>query len=202
MLTKKILSQLFVKENHIMKKSSFIIIVLFASTLCAQQINSDSIITKQTLGTELDLLPYISGGYYLSAWYGIDQFRFRAILTKTTVPQFAVADGYTDNKLNVYAFITDYFFKKNFEGFWIGTGLEYWDSQITYEAENQTASYNNTVFTLGGGYVWKFYDNFYLNPWVAFHYIIAGYKEVQVGSSTFKPNVFTPEASIKIGWHF
>ena len=185
-----------------MKKSILIIVVLFASTLWAQQINSDSIITKQTLGTELDLLPYISGGYYVSAWYGIDQFRFRAILTKTTVPQFAVADGYTDNKLNVYAFITDYFFKKNFEGFWIGTGLEYWDSQITYEAENQTASYNNTVFTLGGGYVWNFYDNFYLNPWLAIHYIIGGDKEVQVGSSTFKPNAFTPEASIKIGWHF
>lgn len=183
-----------------MKKSILIIVVVLSSTLWGQ-INTDSLITKQTLGTELDLLPYISGGYYVSAWYGIDQFRFRAILTKTTVPQFAVADGYTDNKLNVYAFITDYFFKKNFDGFWIGTGLEYWDSQITYEAENQTASYNNTVFTLGGGYVWKFFDNFYLNPWVAIHYIIGGDKEVPVGSSTFKPNVFTPEASIKIGWH-
>ncbi|MCK9281914.1 MAG: hypothetical protein M0P71_14910 [Melioribacteraceae bacterium] len=185
-----------------MKNSILITIILFTSTLWAQQINSDSLITKQTFGTELDLLPYISGGYYASAWYGIDQFRFRTILTKTTVPQFAVAEGYKDNKLNVYALITDYFFKKNFEGFWIGTGLEYWDSQITYEAENQTSSYNNTVFTLGGGYVWKFYKNIYLNPWVAFHYIIAGDNEVKVGSRTFKPNEFTPEASIKIGWYF
>jgi len=95
-----------------MKKSILIIVVLFASTLWAQQINSDSLIIKKTLGTELDLLPYISGGYYVSAWYGIDQFRFRAILTKTTVPQFAVADGYAENKLNVYAFITDYFLRK------------------------------------------------------------------------------------------
>lgn len=185
-----------------MKNSILIIIVILTSNIWGQQINMDSLITKQTLGTELDLLPYVSGGYYLSEWYGIDQFRFRAILTKTTVPEFVLADGYTNNKLNVYAFITDYFFKKNFEGFWVGTGLEYWDSQITYEAENQTSSYNNTVFTLGGGYVWKFYDNFYLNPWVAFHYIIAGDKEVQVGSSTFKPNLFTPEVSIKVGWHF
>jgi hypothetical protein len=181
---------------------STIVLVLLSSTLWGQQIDIDSLISRQTLGTELDMLPYISSGYYLSAWYGTDQFRFRAILTKTTVPKFVLADGYTDNKLNVYAFIADYFFKKNFEGFWIGTGLEYWDSQITYEAENKTASYNNTVFTLGGGYVWKFYDNFYLNPWVAFHYIFAGDKEVEVGSSTYKPNVFTPEASIKIGWHF
>ncbi len=139
-----------------MKKSILILFVLFASTMWGQQIKIDSLITKQTLGTELDMLPYISGGYYVSAWYGIEQFRFRAILTKTTVPEFVLAEGYKDNKLNVYAFITDYFFKKNFEGFWIGTGLEYWDSKITYEAENQTASYNNTVFTLGGGYVWKF----------------------------------------------
>jgi len=125
-----------------MKNSILIIIVILTSNIWGQQINMDSLITKQTLGTELDLLPYVSGGYYLSAWYGVDQFRFRAILTKTTVPEFVLADGYTNNKLNVYAFITDYFFKKNFEGFWVGTGLEYWDSQITYEAENQTASYN------------------------------------------------------------
>lgn len=185
-----------------MKKSILIIVVLLASTLWAQQTNSDSILTEQTFGTELDLLPYISGGYYVSAWYGIDQFRFRAILTNTTVPEFVLADGYTNNKLKVYAFIMDYFFKKNFEGFWIGTGIEYWDSQIKFETENQTAEYNNTLFTFGGGYVWKFYDNFFLNPWAAFHYIIAGDKEVKVGSTTFKPNVFTPEASIKIGWYF
>lgn len=185
-----------------MKKTILISLLLLASTLFGQQIKTDSLLTEKSIGTELDLLPYVSGGYYLSAWYGIDQFRFRSILTKTSVPQFVVADGYSDNKLNVVAFIADYFFKKNFEGFWIGTGLEYWDSQIKYEAENKNASYNNTVFTLGGGYVWKFYDNFYLNPWVAFHYIVAGDKEVNFGSNTFNPNVFTPEASIKIGWHF
>ncbi|MDP3443652.1 MAG: hypothetical protein Q8T08_12405 [Ignavibacteria bacterium] len=185
-----------------MKRTILISLFLLSSILLGQQIKTDTLITKQSIGTELDLLPYISGGYYVSAWYGVDQFRFRAILTKTKVPQFAVANGYTDNKLNVYAFITDYFFMKNFEGFWIGTGLEYWDSQIKFEAENKTTSYNNSVFTLGGGYVWKLYKNFYLNPWVAFHYIIAGDKEVRVGSSTFKPNVFTPEASIKIGLHF
>jgi hypothetical protein len=179
-----------------------IVFVLLSSTMWGQQLYTNPLRIRQTLGTELDLLPYISGGYYVSAWYGIDQFRFRAILTKTTVPEFVLADGYTDNKLDVYAFIADYFFKKNFEGFWIGTGLESWDAQIKYEAENQTASYNNTVFTLGGGYVWKFYENFYLNPWVAFHYIIAGDKEVRVGGNSFKPNVLTPEASIKVGWHF
>jgi hypothetical protein len=185
-----------------MKKSIILVFIILTSTLWGQQISTDSSITRQTVGTELDLLPYISSGYYVSAWYGKDQFRFRTIITKTTVPQFVVADGYTDNKLNVYALITDYFFKKNFEGLWIGTGLEYWDSQIKNEAEDHTASYNNAVFTLGGGFVWKFYNNFYLNPWVAFHYIIAGDKEVQVGSSSFKPTLFTPEASIKIGWHF
>lgn len=184
-----------------MKNSILIIIVVFTSTLFGQ-INADSLTTKQTMGTELDLLPYINGGYYVSAWYGIDQLRFRAIFTKTTVPQFAVTDGYSDNRLNVYAFITDYFFKNNFNGFWMGVGLEYWSSKITNKKENQTASYGNTVFTLGGGYVWKFYKNLYFNPWTAIHYIIGGDKKIQVGSSTFKPKEFTPEASIKIGWYF
>lgn len=185
-----------------MKKMFLVVIILSASTISGQKTNTDPLVTRQTFGTELDLLPFISGGYYASAWYGIDNFRFRTILTKTTVPQFVVTEGYQNNKLKVYAFIADYFFKKNFEGFWIGSGIEYWDSKITHKTDNLTASYHNTVFTMGGGYVWKFYDNFFLNPWVAFHYIIAGDKEVRIGRNIYKPNLFTPEASIKIGWYF
>lgn len=180
----------------------FAIAVVFNSNFFGQTICSDSLSAKQTIGTELDLLPYISGGYYASVWYGIDQVRLRAIVTNTTVPEFVLTDGYKNNKLKVYAFIADYFFKKNFEGFWLGTGVEYWDSKIEHDNEPNAATYSNTVFTLGGGYVWKIYKNFFLNPWAAFHLVIGGDKKVNLGGHVFEPSVFTPEVSLKIGWHF
>lgn len=179
----------------------FVIALVFNSYLFSQKNYSDSLASNQTIGMELDVLPYISDGFYASAWYGIDHIRLRAIVTNTTVPEFVLSDGYKNNKLKVYAFIADYFFKKNFEGFWLGAGLEYWDSKIEHKNEPNPASYKNTVFTVGGGYVLKIYKNLYLNPWAAFHLIIAGDKKVSVGGNVFKPNVFTPEASLKLGFH-
>ena len=61
---------------------------------------------------------------------------------------------------------------------------------------------SDTIFTIGGGYVWKFHKNFYLNPWVAGHLSIAGDKAVVVDESTYEPPLFLPEISLKLGWHF
>ncbi|MEO9852335.1 MAG: hypothetical protein ABJE80_13110 [Reichenbachiella sp.] len=159
--------------------------------------------TKNTsLGFELDALPYITGGYYGSAWVGHNHFRYRAVIANVEVPDFFVEDGFTNNEVQAYAAIIDYFFKPGFEGWWIGTGLEYWDSKIQTDAKLETAEFNNTIFTLGGGYVWKFYKNFYLNPWAAGHLRIAGDKDVIVDDSTFETSAFTPEFSLKLGWHF
>ncbi|GJQ32598.1 MAG: hypothetical protein HBSAPP04_14370 [Ignavibacteriaceae bacterium] len=164
--------------------------------------NPDTKKSHQTFGTELDLLPYISNGYYLSAWYGTGRFRIRGVLTKTTIPGFMLKDGFKDNKLTVYAGIVDYFFNDNFKGAWVGAGFEAWESEIRNENSSGTATYNNKILTLGGGYVWKFFDNFYLNPWAALHYIVGGETEIRLGNSVHKPGVLTPEVSIKLGWHF
>lgn len=158
--------------------------------------------SNQTFGTELDLLPYLSNGYYLSAWYGIDRFRIRGVYTKTYIPGFLLKDGFKENKLTVGAAIVDYFFKDNFEGPWLGVGFEIWDSEIENEKGIGKASYNNKIFTLGGGYVWKFFKNFYVNPWAAVHYVLSGETQIRLGNSVHNPGVLTPEVSIKLGWHF
>ena len=155
-----------------------------------------------TVGFELDALPYLTGGYYGSVWVGHNHFRYRAIVTKLETPDFFVKDGFTNNEIQAYTVIVDYFFKNDFKGWWIGAGLEYWDSKIQTDAKLETAKYNNTMFTVGGGYVWKFYNNFYLNLWVAGHLRLAGDNEVLLDNSTFKTSLFTPEFSIKVGWHF
>ncbi|MEL6812304.1 MAG: hypothetical protein AAFP76_13320 [Bacteroidota bacterium] len=157
---------------------------------------------KTTVGFELDAVPYIFKGYYGSIWVGHGHFRYRAVLTKIETPDFILEDGFTNNEMKVYAAIVDYFFKPDFNGWWIGPGIEYWDAEIQTDAQLETAEYENVIFTLGGGYVWKFYKNFYLNPWIAGHLRIAGDKEVSVDQSLYETRLFIPEISLKLGWHF
>ncbi len=147
------------------------LILLFSFLLLtiAHGQDTDEQAARTTAGFELDAAPYLFNGYYASFWVGHDHFRYRAVITKIETPGFILEDGFTNNEMNVYAAIVDYFFKPGFEGWWIGPGLEYWDATIQTDAKLETAAYNNTIFTLGGGYVWKFHKNFYLNPWAAVH---------------------------------
>jgi hypothetical protein len=176
--------------------------VCIVPTANAQDISASAEIEKAVIGFELDALPYITGGYYGSVWTGFNQFRLRGVISEVNVPSFATENNFKKNKIKAYALIVDYFISKDFRGYWLGTGFEYWDSSIKNNTETATAEYKNTVFTIGGGYVWYFYKDFYLNPWLAGHYIISGDKEITVGSSIFKPKEFTAEVSIKAGWHF
>lgn len=157
---------------------------------------------NQTVGFEIDALPYIAGGFYGSIWYGRNQMRYRTVITNITTPEFVLKDGFTNNDLYVYALITEYFFKSGFEGWWLGTGLEYWDAEIQTEAKLSTSEYENYIFTVGSGYAWKFHKNFYLNPWAAVHVRIAGASEVPVDNKVFEPAPLLPEVSVKLGWHF
>ena len=180
-------------------KSLAIVLLLLTCHLANAQTQEG---TNKTVGFELDALPYIANGFYASIWYGRNQMRYRGVITKITTPEFVLDDGFTNNDMYVYALITEYFFKPGFEGWWVGTGLEYWDAEIQTDAELETAEYENYIFTVGSGYAWKFHKNFYLNPWVAIHARIAGDSKVLVDSETFEPAVLIPEVSLKLGWHF
>ena len=129
---------------------------------------------RTTAGFELDVLPYVSGGYYVSGWIGHDRIRVRPVVTKTTLPSFVVQDGFKNADLDVYAVIVDYFPRGGFRGFWVGAGVEYWKNSIENESNGGTAKWNNTVATIGAGYVWKVAGNFYLNPWAAGHLVVGG----------------------------
>ena len=182
-----------------MKKYFLAILMLTALFANAQKKEDKS---KLSIGTEVDVLPYLTGGYYGSVWASKDHFRYRAVVTNVTTPEFMLKDGFTNNKMMVYAALVDYFFRASPEKWWIGSGFEYWDAEIQTSQELSTVKYNNTMFTLGGGYAWKFYKNFYLNPWAAVHLRIAGDRSIMVDGTKFEPSVFIPEASLKIGWYF
>jgi hypothetical protein len=182
-------------------KKYILILALFSTVSSHAQVDKSSN-NSVSIGIELDALPYITGGYYGSLWIGRNHMRYRAVLANVNTPDIMVEDGFTNNEIQAYAAIVDYFFKPNFERWWIGAGIEYWDGSIQTDAALETATYSQTVFTLGGGYVWKFHKNFYLNPWVAFHARLAGDREVSVNEKVFEPATFTPEASLKVGWYF
>jgi hypothetical protein len=157
---------------------------------------------KTTVGFELDALPYLSGGWYGSAWVGRDRVRIRPVVASTELPSFLVEEGFSDAKVEAYALIVDWFFRDDFRGFWVGAGAEYWKNGVTNETDGGTAEWSNTVATVGGGYVWKISGNLYVNPWIAGHLIVGGPTSVTAGGATYHPKRFSPEASVKLGWHF
>lgn len=131
-----------------------------------------------------------------------NHIQYRAIRTKLYTLQFILKEGFTNNEIWANTLIADYFFKACFEKWWVGAVLEYWQGKIQTEAEKETAKYNNTIFTVGGEYVWKFYRDFYLNLWLVIHLKVTGDRKVSVDNKIFEPSFVTPEASLKIGWYF
>lgn len=187
-----------VDRHHNRVAAFFAVAVLCASVLLSPCSAEEK---DWMIGTELDLLPYLSGGYYLSLVGGVDKLRGRVVRTELTVPDFATDDAFTDNDLGVWALILDIYFKKDFKGWWIGPGLERWDGEVTEKSSGLRRKYSTDILTLGGGYTWRFSKHFYLNPWAAVHLPIGGDREIRFASDVFEINP-TPEASVKLGIQF
>jgi hypothetical protein len=154
------------------------------------------------VGIEQDVLPYVTGGYYMGAWTGKKNIRVRALLASVNKPDFIVPEGFTNNKVKAYALLGDYFLKDQWRGWWLGGGLVYWDSSIQSDAQLSTVSYQNVLLNGSLGYSWKFWKNFYVSPWAGMHVRIGGAQEVTVDGNSFKTPLLNPEASVKLGWYF
>jgi hypothetical protein len=153
-------------------------------------------------GTEIDVLPYLSNGYYASAFASRSGWRLRGVAARASTPGFLVSDGFTDKRTDAYAVLIDRFIggrRNQMEGLWVGGGVEEWRSRIRQKNMPQFAHYNNLMLTLGSGYVWKFSKHMYLNPWVAVHGVAAGSRTIEVSGKTYSQPRFTPEASVKVG---
>ena len=158
-----------------------------------------------TVGAELDVFPFATGGYYGSVWAGYDGWRVRPVIARAYTPSFVVDPAFDDARVDALALIVDWFplaGGDDFRGLWVGAGGEYWKNRIRREGYDEEASWSNGVATLGGGYVLKFWHNFYFNGWAAAHVVVAGDREIPVAAAIYEQPIFTPEASLKIGWHF
>ena len=153
-------------------------------------------------GLELDLLPYATGGYFAGGWLGTDQLRVRGIIASVNIPGFMIPDDFTNNKIKASAAVLDYSLKKNWTGWFAGTGLVMWNGTIQTRNKIQTASYKTYLLNGTLGYNLKLNKSFYISPWAGMHLKIAGNDKVSVDGEIYRPRLFNPEASIKAGVMF
>jgi hypothetical protein len=177
----------------------FLAIVIVSVALCDGCVAQTKPVS---IGFEQDFLPYATGGYYAAAWVGKSHLRARVLVAHVHKPSFIVPNGFTNNVVTAYALLGDYFLKDDFSGWSIGGGLVRWNSSIQSNLQQSIVSYENTLLNGSIGYNWKFHKNFYLTPWAGLHLKVAGADHVTVDGSSFAAPLFTPEASVKVGWYF
>jgi len=159
------------------------------------------------LGVNLDLFPTVASaingelGYAPQIWVGLDHVRLRFVGAHVEPPDaLAFApDGFRDPTTTVFAAIVDYTFGDHFDGPWLGSGFELWDSTIAHDGVDGTAHWTSTVFTIGGGYIWRFAGNFFVDPWLAAHAVLDP-EAVELGGFDYEPAPILAEASLKLGW--
>lgn len=154
------------------------------------------------MGVELDVLPYLTGGYFGAVWVGKGHFRARALIAKVNMPEFITPDEFTDNTIHAYALVGDYFFKKEQVGLWIGAGIVLWDGSIKDEQKLDKASYQSYLLNGSAGYVFNLSQRFYLSPWGGLSLRVAGDNDIFVNGNEYKPPFLNPELSLKFGYKF
>jgi len=182
-----------------MARTLLFVVTAFASlSLSGQQAS----VKRINIGTEQDLLPYVTSGYFAGIWAGKSHVRVRAITARVHKPDFIIEKGFTNNKVSAYALLTDYFIKNDWKGWWAGTGVVYWKSTIQTNKKEQTANYDTWLLNGSIGYSFKIYGNLYFSPWCALHIRLGGDKHILVDAKTFDPPLLNPEASVKFGIYF
>jgi len=155
-----------------------------------------------SVGAELDVLPYLTGGYFGAIWVGKGHIRARALYAKVNMPDFIVPEGFTNNTIKSFALVGDYFLDNEQKGLWFGGGAVYWNGEIQSDLQLEMASYKSYLLNGSMGYVWNLGQKFYLSPWAGISLRFAGDKEIEVDDDIFKPRLLNPEMSVKLGYRF
>lgn len=178
-------------------------LVLGLATASAADGGAQTQTSPWKFGSEIDVLPYATGGYYGSVFASRKNWRFRGVAARNNIPSFLVTDGFTDKRTDTVALLADRFFGpngRNLEGFWVGGGAERWHNRIRPVQSQEFTNYSNLVLTVGSGYVWRLSRHLHLNPWTGGHFVVAGERAIQVSGRPYKQPLFTPELSVKFGF--
>ena len=159
------------------------------------------------LGFNIDLFPTVISavngklGYAPQIWFGVDHFRARLVVAHLEPPDaLAFADkGFRHPTTTAFAGILDYTFGPHFDRWWIGAGFELWRQTIEHDSVAGNAAWTSVVLTVGGGYIWRFSGNFFIDPWIAAHGTLNP-QTVTLGSFSYQPFPLIADVSIKVGW--
>jgi hypothetical protein len=181
------------------KKLSFLLLLLI---LCFNSNSQDILQKKVQFGVELDVLPYVTGGYFGAGWIGKDLWRLRILTAYVKKPDWSTKKEFSNHQIEAYALVVDRFLEKNWKGWWAGTGLVYWHSTIQTNAKIQTANFNNLLINGSLGYHVNLFKHCYLSPWASLNLRVAGNTNVPVDDKSYSLPLINPEASLKFGYYF
>lgn len=107
-------------------------------------------------------------------WLGLGHARILFVGAHLEPPNaFAFApSGFRRPTTTAFASIIDYTFGPSFDGWWLGSGVEVWQNSIEHVGVATNARWTSTVLTVGGGYIWRFAGNLFLDPWVGAHLVL------------------------------
>jgi hypothetical protein len=185
-----------------MKKIYLFALLCFGLSGFAFSQDSANSKSKWQGGLELDVLPYLTGGYFGAGWVGKKNVRLRVLTAFVKKPDWSTPDGFTNHQITAYAAVVDFFLKPNWKGFWIGGGPVYWKSTIQTDQQKQTAQSNNWLLNGSAGYNFSLGKHFYLSPWAGLSLRVAGDTKVPIDNTTYTLPQWNPEASLKVGFIF
>ena len=183
-----------------------VVLLVLQSALPAQEPSTSAPAPDSwKFGTEFDVLPFATGGYYGSLFAADHGWRLRGVAARSGTPSFLVSSGFEKKRSDAYALLADRFLgarRAELKGFWVGSGVEYWRTRIRQKDTTDFTHYNNVLVTAGGGYVWQVTRHFYVNPWADTNFVVGGSRDINVSGKTYTQPLFTPEVSLKVGFIF
>ncbi|OHD64987.1 MAG: hypothetical protein A2176_04335 [Spirochaetes bacterium RBG_13_51_14] len=163
---------------------------------------------RMALGVAIDPFPTVISavdrrfGLSVQPWFGIDNFKVRIDITHLRMPDALAGTRYFyKNDIDMGAVILEFFFSKNFEGFRIGSGFGIWDNSISHKYFTKKGGSISAFFTIGGGYVWKFYKTLYIEPCLALD-ILLSKETISIYGFKYRPLPLSGEISLKFGLYF
>lgn len=183
------------------------IAITFGVTAVAAQEAREVNPRHMALGVQLDLFPTVVSavdgnlGYAPQLWLGIDHVRLRLISAHLKPPDAMAAapDGFTAPTIQVFAVVFDYTFGDHFDQWWVGSGFEQWTNTIEHDSSVDQAAWNSTIFTLGGGYIWRIVGDFYVDFWAGLH-LTLNPQTVSLAGDSYEPMPVTASGGMKVGY--
>jgi len=156
-----------------------------------------------TAGVAANALPPALGGYGAEFWAGKGQFRTVGEVYSLNTPQAFLRDGFKNGEVeSAYRFTGDYFFTRNLEGLYFGTGLEYASNSVGYENSTARGEWEAFFFSVGFGYLLPISRYIHVDARLSLNARLTGEDEIDVGGATFQPDRATPAVFIGVGVNF